>query len=150
MALYLVKKKKKKRRSSFPTCHVKGYPRLLRGNDQVSRCPLGDREGPGPHQSSWPSSAWEPQVPFRTGGSPASSGPLISSRVPVDFSIQGAFVLPVALLAAFKIGPFSVGQCLYSRFSRSCPCHGLLQGRGWGVAKSGRATLRCRSYGCSE
>lgn len=93
--LYLVKK------SNFPTCHMK----LLW---EMTRCPLGAKEG---LWSSWPSLVWEPQVPFAITHSLASRGLLFVYRAGFwwTFPIQGAFVLPVALLAAFKTRPFLVG-----------------------------------------
>lgn len=63
----------------------------------------------GSQGGSWalnpqPALVWEPQVPFRTGGSPASSVALRFAYQAESlwiFPIEGAFFLPAALLAAF-------------------------------------------------
>lgn len=63
--------------------------------------------GPVSLQSPWPSLVWEPQVPFGTRGSPASSALSFACRSGSQgtFSVPGAFVLPVALCLHLKQVP---------------------------------------------
>ena len=70
--------------------------------------------GPVSLQSSWPLWVWTPKSPLGLGAVqlPVTLSFAYGAGSRWTFSTLGAFVLPEAFLAAFKIGPFSAGQWL--------------------------------------
>lgn len=98
--------------------------RVTQGSSwEMTRCLLGARDGPGPHQASVLSASiglGDPS-PLQNGGNPASGSMVLWFACQAGsqwmFSTQEAFVLTAALLALFKTGPFPAGQWLRSRFS---------------------------------